>query len=99
MGSVWQGGCLGARRKTKTYILIAYLKISFKIYFLLFLVVDGRQSQRKGDDAFLRGASWEGQAHTSFKIFQRPFEVLQNTFQGLSNSSRMMIEDYLKAIC
>ena len=42
--------------------------------------VDGRQSQRKDEDAFLRGAPGENQVHTSFKIFQRPFKVLQNTF-------------------
>ena len=42
--------------------------------------VDGKQSQRKGEDEFLRGAPREGQVHTSLKIFQRPFKVLQNTF-------------------
>ena len=36
--------------------------------------VDGKQSQRKGEDEFLRGAPREGQVHTSLKIFSKVFQ-------------------------
>ena len=83
MGSVWQGGCLGARRK-KNIDFDSLPENLFQNIFVSvsrrFKRVDGKQSQRKGEDEFLRWAPREGQVHTSLKIFQRPFKVLQNTF-------------------
>ena len=55
--------------------------------------VDGKQSQRKGEDEFLRGAPREGQVHTSLKIFQRPFNIRSVKWPFILNFHRFVILD------